>query len=242
MGDMIQNRSFKFSRVSTILISIALLLVTLLSTAMASGPSVNEILSSGCEVPFRLSVSDSIFDSVGMEIDARLAGDLAAAECAVNELLSGAVFLGIAQDSRLAFELARAKDAADDLVEGAAQGVEFFGGLYNIRLAEEIAGAKDAAADLFSGAALSVAFDSRLAEEIAGARVAADELVEGAALGIALDYRAAQNLAAAKIAAAELVRGQLSEDHIARMITAQEAREAIMLAEILELQDSISLR
>jgi len=211
---MIQNRSFKFSRVSTILISIALLLVTLLSTAMASGPSVNEILSSGCEVPFRLSVSDSIFDSVGMEIDARLAGDLAAAECAVNELLSGAVFLGIAQDSRLAFELARAKDAADDLVEGAAQGVEFFGGLYNIRLAEEIA----------------------------GARVAAEELVEGAALGIALDYRAAQNLAAAKIAAAELVRGQLSEDHIARMISAQEAREAIMLAEILELQDSISLR
>ena len=179
---MIQNRSFKFNRISMVLISIALLLVTLLTTAMVSGPSVNEVLSSGCEVPLRLSVSGSNLDEVAVEIDARLASELAAAKCAVNELLSGAVLLGIAQDIRLAQELVAVKGAVKELASAA-----FLQG---------------------------IAHDSRLTLELAGA----------------------------KGAAAELARGQLSADQIARKIVAQEAREAVMFAEILSLQESISLR
>jgi hypothetical protein len=44
------------------------------------------------------------------------------------------------------------------------------------------------------------------------------------------------------MSAAELARSQLSADQIAHIIVAQEAREAVMFAEILSLQDSISLR
>ena len=108
---MTQTRSFKLSRVSLALISIALLLVTLMTTAFAPGSRVKEVLSSSCVVPLRISVSGSNFDVLGAEIDALLAGELAAAKCAFNELLSGSVFLGLVQDSRLALELVDAKAA-----------------------------------------------------------------------------------------------------------------------------------
>lgn len=178
---MLQSRSFKFSRASMVLISIALLLVTLLTTAMVSGSRVNEVLSSSCAVPLRVSTSGSNFDEVAAEIDARLANELAAAKCAANELLSGAVLLGVAQDIRLAQELATAKGAAEELAFEAASGIEQ---------------------------------DSRLA------------------LG----------LAAAEMAVAEIAQRQLSADQIARKIAAQEAREALMLGEILSLQGIISQR
>jgi hypothetical protein len=206
---MTQDRSFKLDRASVALISTVLLFVTLLTTAFASGSSVQEILSSSCDVPFRVSVSGSNPDEIAVEIDTRLAGELAAARCAVNELLSGAVFQGTAQDIRLAQELASVKSAAKELAFETASGIEQ---------------------------------DARLALELVGAKGAVEALAFEAALGIALDFRAAQDLVAAKIAAAELARGQLSADQIARKILAQEAREAVMFAEILELQDGISLR
>jgi hypothetical protein len=62
---MPQNRSNKISRVSTVLISIALLLVTSFTSAMASSSSVKEVLSNSYEVPLRESVSDSSFDAIG---------------------------------------------------------------------------------------------------------------------------------------------------------------------------------
>jgi hypothetical protein len=169
---MIQSRSFKFSRASMVLTSIALLLVTLLTTAMVSRPSVKEVLSDSCDVPFMLSVSGSNVDEIGTEIDARLANELVAAKCAVDELLSGAVLLGIAQDFRLAQELVAVKGALEELASAADLGIA-----QDIRLAQELVSAKGAVEELASAADLGIAQDSRLALELVGAKVAAEELI-----------------------------------------------------------------
>jgi hypothetical protein len=174
---MTQIRTFKLNRVSLLLISIALLFVTLLTTAFASGSSVKEVLSSSCVVPLRVSVRGPNFGNVGAEVDLRLAGESAAAKCAAAELASGAA-LGIEFDFRAAQDLAAAKDAAAELASGAALGIEF-----DFRVAQDLAAAKGGAVELASGT-LGIENDIRLAEEIAGARDAVEGWVEGAATGI----------------------------------------------------------
>jgi hypothetical protein len=169
---MIQSRSFKFSRASMVLTSIALLLVTLLTTAMVSRPSVKEVLSDSCDFSFMLSVSGSNVDEIGAEIDARLAYELVASKCAANELLSGAVLLGIAQDIRLAQELVSAKGASEKLTSAAALGIA-----QDIRLAQELVAVKGAAEELASAAALGIAQDIRLAQELVAVKGAAEELI-----------------------------------------------------------------
>jgi hypothetical protein len=202
---MTQIHTFKLNRVSLVLISIALLFVTLLTTAFASGSSVKEVLSSSCVVPLRVSVRGPNFGNVGAEVDLRLAGESAAAKCAAAELASGLPhgidFLGIAFDIRSAQDLAAARSAAAELASGAALGIEF-----DFRAAQDLAAAKDAAAELASGAALGIEFDFRVAQDLAAAKGGAVELASGT-LGIENDIRLAEEIAGARDAVEGWVEG-----------------------------------